>query len=197
MNVPTVIEIQKNDRAPAQSAGSWDMCREEEVRSGEDAQRGYWSDHSGPRSWLPLVDPAEASAVFRIAPRRLVGKRSFWRSIELSSMPFRLALFRAIFGTSTPRQIMSRKMHGATAMGSCCFDAAAWSLGWESGGAVEGNEYLSFIKLLFGVSPGVAAVRIIEAVTNCKFDAQAASEIQAAVDGWFARGAPADEGRHS
>jgi len=196
MNVPTVIEAQKKRPCPAQSPGSWDACREEEIGPGEDAQRGYWNDHSGPRSWLPLVDPATA-AVFRIAPRRLVGKRSFWRSIELSSMPLRRALFLAIFGTSTPRQIMSRKMHGATVMGSCCFDAAEWSIGWESRGAVEGSEFLSFIKLLFGISQGVAAVRIIEAVTNCKFDAQAASEIQAAVDSWFARGAPADEGRHS
>ena len=132
MNVPIVIEIQKNDSAPAPIPGSWDMCREEEIRFGEDAQRGCWNDRSGPRSWLPLVDPDAGAAVFRIAPRRLVGKRSFWRSIELSSMPLRRALFLAIFGTSTPRQIMSRKMRGATVVGSCCFDAAEWSIGRSS-----------------------------------------------------------------
>lgn len=56
---------------------------------------------------------------------------------------------------------------------------------------------LSLVSLLFGIPPGVAAVRVLEACTNAQFDARAALEISAAVDGWFERGAPLNEGRRA
>ena len=66
---------------------------------------------------------------------------------------------------------------------------------WKSGRTVAGGEFLSLVSLLFGISPGVAAVRILEACTGAKFDAVAALEIAAAVDGWFERDAPPNRGR--
>jgi hypothetical protein len=42
---------------------------------------------------------------------------------------------------------------------------------------------------------GVAAVRIIEALSGAELDARAALEVAAAVDTWRARGAPRNAGR--
>jgi hypothetical protein len=197
MNVPTVIEIQKNDRAPAPLPGSWDECREEEIRPGEDAQRGIWNDRSGPRSWLPLVDPGASAGVFRIAPRRIFRGLKFWQSVEFFRLPLRRALLGAIFGTDSPKRSMTRKIGDVSISASCEFGEAEWLIRCPNGHVVEGDEWLTFTSLLYGISQGVAHVRMAEAYTNCRFDTQCAAELQAAISGWYARGAPPNEGRHS
>ena len=148
---------------------------------------------------------ALAAAAARSRPRagvsidgaRLVGSRSFWSSVEFSATALRRALFGAIFAMDAPRSIMARKMAGVSIMASCHFVDAEWSALWASGRTVAGREFLSLVSLLFGIPPGVAAVRVLEACTNAQFDARAALEISAAVDGWFERGAPLNEGRRA
>jgi hypothetical protein len=196
-NVPQKIEAQKNDRAPAQPRGSWDGCREEEIRPGEDARWGRWNDGDGPRSWLAVADSAASSAVFRIAPRRLFRGLKFWRSVEFFRLPLRRALLGAIFGTDSPKRSMTRKIGHVSISASCEFGEAHWSIRYPDGHLVEGDEYLTFISRAYGISQGVAHVRTAEAYTNCRFDAQCAAELQAAISGWYARGAPPNKGRHS
>ena len=196
-NVPPMIEAQKNGRAPAQPRGSWDECREEEMHPGEDAQRGYWNDSAGPRSWLPPADLAAPSAVFRIAPHRLFRGLKFWQSVEFFRLPLRRALLGAMFGTDSPKRSMTRKIGDVSVSASCEFGEARWWIRYPDGRVVEGDEYLTFISLLYGISQGIAHVRMTEASTNCRFDAQCAAELQAAISGWYARGAPPNKGRHS
>ena len=154
-----------------------------------------WRD--GPRSPLPPLDPDDPISVFRFPPPRLVGSRSFWSSVELSVTAIRRALFGAIFATGAPRRIMARQMAGVSIVASCEWSEGEWSAKWQSGREAAGREFLTLIVLLFGIPPGVAAVRILEACTNAQFDARAALEISAAVDGWFERGAPPNEGRRA
>ena len=92
---------------------------------------------------------------------------------------------------------MARQMAGVSIVASCEFSEGEWSAKWQSGREAVGREFLSLVSLLFGIPPGVAAVRILEACTNAQFDARAALEITAAVDGWFERGAPPNEGRRA
>jgi hypothetical protein len=92
---------------------------------------------------------------------------------------------------------MAKKMAGLSITACCEFTDGEWFAAWESGREAAGREFLSLVSLLFGIPPGVAAVRILEACTSAKFDARAALEIAAAVDGWFERGAPPNKGRRA
>ncbi|HEY8125992.1 MAG TPA: hypothetical protein VIF88_11300 [Methylocystis sp.] len=154
-----------------------------------------WRD--GARSPLPPLDPDAPAPVFQLTPPRLVGSRSFWSSVELSATALRRALMGAIFAADAPRSVMARKLAGVSIMASCHFVDAEWSALWKSGRTVAGREFLSLVSLLFGIPPGVASVRVLESCTGAKFDARAALEIAAAVDGWFERGAPPNEGRRA
>jgi len=188
-----MIETQKDDAAAPPLREGWEQWRETFREHGKDAYGPRWRDGAlSPLSPLDCVAPAP---VFQLAPPRFVGSRKFWRSIECSATALRRALLGAIFATGAPRRIMAKKMAGLSIMASCQFTDAEWSAMWKSGRTVAGGEFLSLVSLLFGISPGVAAVRILEACTGAKFDAVAALEIAAAVDGWFERDAPPNRGR--
>ncbi len=76
-------------------------------------------------------------------------------------------------------------------------DAAAWSAYRKTvdEGSADGNDLVSLAAFLFGVTPGVAAVRILEATTGACLDADAALAVSHAIDQWHARGSPRGEGR--
>jgi hypothetical protein len=190
-----MIEPIKNSAATPSPREGWEPWRETFRGHGEDAHRPEWRD--GALSPLSPLDSDAPPPVFQLAPPRFVGSRKFWRSIESSATALRRALFGAIFATSTPRRIMARKMAGLSIVACCEFADAEWSAVWESGRKAAGNDFLSLVSLLFGIPPGVAAVRVLEACAGAKFDALAALEIAAAVDGWFARGAPPNKGRRA
>ena len=195
MQTPTPDASSRSiDASALPSREGWDPWREIVRRQDEGSSSHAWRD--GAHSPLPPLDPARAP-VFQLTPPRLVGSRSFWSSVEFSATALRRALFGAIFAMDAPRSIMARKMAGVSIMASCHFVDAEWSALWASGRTVAGREFLSLVSLLFGIPPGVAAVRVLEACTNAQFDARAALEISAAVDGWFERGAPLNEGRRA
>lgn len=57
---------------------------------------------------------------------------------------------------------------------------------------IEGHGgMLQLARDLYGVSAGVAGVRILEAATGEMFDAEAARSVQRVIDDWMGRGAPA------
>ncbi|MBU3887216.1 hypothetical protein [Methylosinus sp. KRF6] len=76
-------------------------------------------------------------------------------------------------------------------------DFGQFSIRFPDGRVMFGDEFLSLISELYGIPRGVAAVRILEATTNARFDATAALEIAAAVDRWVDRGAPKNEERRT
>ena len=124
--------------------------------------------------------------------RRIFGSRRFWRSIGLSSPALRKAVVEAIF---------AKKPRGEVAEFKVCARASSWRRGAEYARSNDefddGADLLSLAAILFGISPGVAAVRILEAATGAMLDARAALAIAAEVDAWRSRGAPKNDGRRA
>ena len=125
--------------------------------------------------------------------RRIFGSRRFWRSIGLSSPALRKAVVEAIFAKKPRGEVAEFKLCGARIV------VAPW--GWNmldsNDEYDEGADLLSLAAILFGISPGVAAVRILEAATGAMLDARAALAIAAEVDAWRSRGAPKNDGRRA
>jgi hypothetical protein len=59
----------------------------------------------------------------------------------------------------------------------------------------SGRGFIRLAGALFGVDPGTAAVRFLEAVTLDRLDTRAALEMAAVINAWVGRGAPEREGR--
>ena len=70
-----------------------------------------------------------------------------------------------------------------------------WSITPKRGAAQRGDEFVSLAACLYALPKGVAAVSFIEAALCVHLDAEAAHEIAAVFERWYARGAPAGAGR--
>jgi hypothetical protein len=72
--------------------------------------------------------------------------------------------------------------------------------GWQADGGrnnngSEGNDLIDFAAYFYGVTHGVAAVRLLEAATGACLDDEAALAVSHAVEQWHARGTPRGAGR--
>lgn len=56
--------------------------------------------------------------------------------------------------------------------------------------ALAGRGLIALASALYGLSPGIAAVRLLEAVSGDVLDEEAAFGLQAVIEAWQARGAP-------
>lgn len=164
-------------------------------------QRGaHCSDGDG-RSPLTSYDldviahrGAAERAPFPVGP--MIGRTRFWKAIDAASRSLRRDVLAAIFGGARPTTCVDRTI-GVPPVSVSAYVDGEFSLLFDADSVVYGSELLSLIASLFVIPHGVAAVRILEASTAAQFDARAALEIAAAVDGWIARGAPKNEGRRS
>jgi hypothetical protein len=155
---------------------------------------------------MAVIAHARASdAPSRFPTRRgFVGKRRFWRALVLSAGEMRRALIGAILAKTRVRsdlavlKIPDKPSAPGMRVEVVSFGGGlGWSVVYSDGEAFYGDGLISLASHLFGVPPGVAAVRILEAATGEQFDARAALTIAAEVDAWRDRGAPKNEGRRA
>ncbi len=115
--------------------------------------------------------------------------------------PFYRALHRARESLSTPlfRIIAPVERSGfrhrigahelATVAGGERWELHCKPNGKDAGATIEGRGLLTLAAALWGITPGVAAVRVLEAVTRSRFDRATALAIEEAVNRWAAGGA--------
>jgi hypothetical protein len=132
-------------------------------------------------SGYSLVAAGDATDAARLRPKAIFARADFAKRLARADLARRMlgALLNARVGIgllALPRARLA-------------VAGARWELTPAAAPPIEGSGLLDLLCQLFGVPPGVAAVRILEAVTRIKFDGRAALEIAHAVDCWIRRGA--------
>lgn len=142
-------------------------------------------ESTDPRAGLP-----DAPFPHGKRPRTLRG------ALRRGEHDLRRKLAQVIFGKPAPRT--SFAVWDLPGDYSVNIEGADWVVRSPRGRGFADRCGVGFIRLatiLFGVSAGVAAVRILEAVSGELFDAQAALDIERAVNAFYARGATLGKGR--
>jgi hypothetical protein len=117
----------------------------------------------------------------------MVGHRQLHRVLDQSAELFRAVLLRLVLDVKTVRgSVLQKRMRQGSVW---VFPGNRWVVEPHGRQATEGLGFSRLAALLYGVPPGIAAVRFLEAASGDRLDATAAFEIQRAVDAWVARGA--------
>jgi hypothetical protein len=141
-----------------------------------------------------LVPGAMGKATEEVYPRGvLVGSRQLQSGLELARYDLQASLVKALLSLRRRDRIVVRRTAGSRV----AVFSPAWNVKYNDGCCIEGETLLSLVTELYGVSAGIAAVRVLEAATGARLDAPAVLGVQVAVDAWVARGAPRNEGRRS
>ncbi|MCJ2084331.1 hypothetical protein [Methylobacterium sp. J-090] len=123
----------------------------------------------------------------------LVGEQRLFRVMDQAAGILRAGLLRYVLGIKTVRGPVLQKR---TPKGNAwIFGAESWLIEPRGRKPIEGRGFLRLAAALYGVPPGVAAVRFLEALSFDRLDAQAAFELQAVIDAWVVRGAPSRASR--
>ena len=129
-----------------------------------------------------------------IAPLGLmVGKRRLHHVLDGVAEAIRALALRAVLDMKSVRSpvIQKRNDHGKTWL----FGSGRWLIEPRFRRPIEGSGLLRLAAALYGVSPGIVAVRLLETVSFERLDARAVFELQQIVERWIARGAPNRLGR--
>lgn len=123
----------------------------------------------------------------------MVGQRRLHQVLDQASLSLRAIALRFILNVKSARSsvIQARNPNGK----AWIFGTESWLIEVRGRKPVEGTGFLRLASTLYGVSPGIAAVRFLEAVTLDRLDAEAAFAVQRVVDEWVARGARSRAGR--
>lgn len=169
-------------------------------------QRGAHCVDSGARSPLTgydllVVERQHADAKPSPFPGgRVFGSRRFWCSIQLSGGALRKAVVEAIFARKLRGEISSFRLTAPSSKHRAQVAVSSWGA-WNSSVDDEigasGDDLLSLACRLFNLPPGVVVVRVLEEAFGVQLDAPAALAIAAAIDDFYARGAPANRGRRA
>lgn len=141
------------------------------------------------RTGYDLEIVAEAYSEQAILPHGLmVGKRRLHRVLDGAAEALRAVVLRAVLDVKSVRGpvVQKRTDKGKTWL----FGTDRWLIEPRFRRSIEGNGLLRLTAALYGVSPGIFAVRILEAATGDRLDARAAFALQQLVEEWIARGAP-------
>lgn len=119
----------------------------------------------------------------------MVGEQRLHRVIDQAAGVLRAGLLRYVLGIKTVRgPVLQKRTPRGTVW---IFGADGWLIEPRGRKTIEGRGFVQLAAHLYGVPPGVAAVRFLEAVSFDRLDAEAALAVQSAIDAWVARGAPA------
>lgn len=117
----------------------------------------------------------------------MVGERRLHQAIDQATGALRAVLLRFILDIKATRgPVLNKRTPNGKAW---IYGAENWLIELRGRKPIEGQGFLRLAAALYGVPPGVAAVRFLEAVSCDRLDATAAFEIQGAIDAWVARGA--------
>lgn len=123
----------------------------------------------------------------------MVGERRLHQVIDQAAGALRAVLLRFILDM---KAVSGPVLQKRTPKGNAwIFGAENWLIEPRGRKPIEGQGFLRMAAALYGVPPGVAAVRFLEALSFDRLDAQAAFELQAVIDAWVARGAPSRASR--
>jgi hypothetical protein len=128
----------------------------------------------------------DAAEIIPDAPGPQSGKR-LWHRVNAQAGAIRRAMLKAI----VPRSGWL-KQAGAGWMVSTypAGPKPAWELIGPSGSLKEGRDMITLAAAVYGLPPGIAALRLIEAATAARFDRETAIELMAVLERWAASGAP-------
>lgn len=121
----------------------------------------------------------------QVVPQRLRPGHRLHRVLFHASAPLRAVLLRYLLGTKRAGSSVERRTASGRVM---VLTAEAWvaDLGSRE---TEGRGFIAMAALLYGVSEGIAAVRLLEALSFDTLDEEAAFAVADAIDAWIARGA--------
>lgn len=151
-----------------------------------------------PLNGYDLVVHGEVSDYAAALPRApLVGRRRLSASLDAAAHAFRSLVLRHGLGVDRAGAVVDQRI-GRVRVWIC---NATWAVepasevsgpaarvaGLRGATRAEGSGLIGLLSELFGLPPGVAAVRLLAAVSLDKLDAQAQREIAAAVDAWVER----------
>lgn len=117
----------------------------------------------------------------------MIRRRPFRAMVGFHGDAFQALALRSILGVSAAA---ARRSIVETAVGEAVYVLVAgvsWRV-YSSAREAAGSGFLGLIEALYGITPGVAAVRLLEAVAAETFDAPTALAIQIAIDDWVRRG---------
>ncbi|MBY0361192.1 MAG: hypothetical protein K2X45_04740 [Phreatobacter sp.] len=128
-----------------------------------------------------------------IPPGLMVGARRLHQVLDQASGALRAVLLRYLLDVKAVHgSVISKRMPKGKAW---IFGADGWLIEPRGRHSLEGHGFISLAASLYGVPPGVAAVRFLEAVSFDRLDAEAVFAVQSAIDAWVARGAPSRASR--
>jgi hypothetical protein len=131
----------------------------------------------------------------------LAGKRRLATDLSNGRPALTRAVAQAIMRKEKAHGSLSGRIDGTRTQVIFCMEANRVEVEWGAGhvGSTEldrhGKSLIDLAAFLYGVTPGVATVRILEAATGECLDADTALAVSYAVDQWHARGSPRGEGR--
>lgn len=144
-----------------------------------------------------LVVTASGKGSADARPRALMADgATLTRKLADRAVDLRGHLAAALLGVEKAESFVNRSLgpdHVASTAGSVWRVATAK----DRRRVRDGYDLVSLAELLHGLPPGVISVRVLEAVTGLQLDARAALDVQAAIDAWVERGAPAGTGRRA
>lgn len=118
----------------------------------------------------------------------MVKQDQLYATLEREAPSLRQAVLKKVLGLrSASRDVISRHLGNGWLW---VFGLSRWRIKSPDGATQDGEGLLRLFSELYGVPPGVVAVRLLEAVSAERLDAEAALGVQRAVDDWASRGAP-------
>lgn len=118
----------------------------------------------------------------------MVKQDVLYRTLEREAHALRQAVLKKVLYLRTAsRDVISRHLGNGWLW---VFGLSRWRIKSPDGATQDGEGLLRLFSELYGVPPGVVAVRLLEAVSAETLDAEAALGVQRAVDDWASRGAP-------
>lgn len=117
------------------------------------------------------------------------GVRRFRDAVRLSSPGFQKRLLRPFFSRAQRSRVFEETIQKTR----FSVDETSWRAVDDANNSCEGRDLLGLVSKIFGVSAGVAVVRLVEGMTGVRFDDLGRIEIASAVDAACARTKPKPE----
>ena len=140
-----------------------------------------------------LQKAGEVESEAEIVPRRF-RRGAFRTNVASVARDLRTAALRALLPLTVTRARQDCFVIDVCARARLVMFDEQWRVEDASGVLAEGNGLLRLAQPMYGVSPGVAGVRFLEALSGWPFDDEAARAIAVAIDAWSSRGGRARRG---